>query len=95
MFQLPQRYFCLRAPSDVSFKFDLPPPSVSLDTIPVLLALNGQPEIALGLLSILDFYENDLNINMTSQLNKFIMHLGLCFVFFFWALFILLCLTIF
>jgi len=51
LFLLPDRYFCLQAPSDVSFKFDLPPPTVSLETVPVLLALNGQPDIAIGLLS--------------------------------------------
>lgn len=78
LFQLPNRYFCLRAASDVAFKFDLPPPTVSLETIPLLLALNAQPEIAIGLLSIIEIYDRDILVNTTSQLNTFIIHLGMC-----------------
>ena len=75
LFQLKERYFCLRAPLEVSFRFDLPEPRVSLDTLPLLLSLNGQPEIAVALLSIMESLGHHDESNST-QINRFIINLG-------------------
>merc|ERR1712150_128132 len=50
---LEQRYFCVNQASKLSLKFELPPPSATLMTIPTLFALNGQADIAINLMSII------------------------------------------
>jgi hypothetical protein len=76
MFQLEHRYFCLRAPSEVSFKFDLPDPTINLDTIPLLLGMNGQADISIAMLHFIDVYQTELQMNSSSIFNRFIMNLG-------------------
>ena len=39
------RFFCIKQNSKISEKFELPQPTLDLNSIPSLLALNGQPEI--------------------------------------------------
>ena len=57
LFQLPQRYFCVRSAASVTFKFDLPEPDVSLETLPAIFSLNSQPYIALAILEFFDRYK--------------------------------------
>ena len=77
---LDERYFCVNKASQLSSKFDLPPPSANLLTIPTLLALNGQTDIAINLMSIVDsglaFPEFQNYHQVTSHLNSFIIHMG-------------------
>ena len=77
---LDERYFCVNKASQLSSKFDLPPPSANLLTIPTLLALNGQTDIAINLMSIVDsglaFPEFQNYHKITSHLNDFIIHMG-------------------
>jgi len=39
------RFFCIKQNSKISEKFELPQPTLDLNSIPSLLALNGQPEL--------------------------------------------------
>ena len=77
---LEQRYFCVNQASKLSYKFELPPPSASLMTIPTLFALNGQADIAINLMSIIDsgltFPEFAEYQKVSSHLNSFIIHMG-------------------
>ena len=80
---LEQRYFCVNQASKLSYKFELPPPSASLMTIPTLFALNGQADIAINLMSIIDsgltFPEFTEYQKVSSHLNSFIIHMGKLF----------------
>lgn len=77
---LEQRYFCVNQASKLSLKFELPPPSATLMTIPTLFALNGQADIAINLMSIIEqglaFPEFVEYQKVTTRLNTFIVHLG-------------------
>ena len=77
---LEQRYFCVNQASKLSYKFELPPPSATLMTIPTLFALNGQADIAINLMSIIDsgltFPEFTEYQKVSSHLNSFIIHMG-------------------
>ena len=41
------RFFCIKQNSKISEKFELPQPTLDLNSIPALLALNGQPELGM------------------------------------------------
>ena len=75
-----QRYFCVTQASKLTLKFELPPPSATLMTIPTLFALNGQADIAINLMSIIEqglaFPEFVEYQTITTRLNEFIIHLG-------------------
>ena len=44
------RFFCIKENGKISEKFELPQPTMDLNSIPSLLALNGQPELGMFLL---------------------------------------------